>query len=135
MILMLLASIAYGEAQFTNLKVGDTFQSEKFKIHFENLEQKKEKNFESFIGKFIIENTTGDTEIMMPELRIYNQPNIATSEAFIKTNIFTDKFMTMNLVQNKEYLNIRYQIKPFMLWIWLSILMIVSGGLISLFKK
>ena len=134
-LLSIIFNSIFSNEVITNLKVGDTFQSEKFKIHFENLEQKKEKNFESFIGKFIIENTTGDTEIMMPELRIYNQPNIATSEAFIKTNIFTDKFMTMNLVQNKEYLNIRYQIKPFMLWIWLSILMIVSGGLISLFKK
>ncbi len=134
-LLSIIFNSIFSNEVITNLKVGDTFQSEKFKIHFENLEQKKEKNFESFIGKFIIENTTGDSEIMMPELRIYNQPNIATSEAFIKTNIFTDKFMTMNLVQNKEYLNIRYQIKPFMLWIWLSILMIVSGGLISLFKK
>ena len=71
----------------------------------------------------------------MPELRIYNQPNIVTSEAFIKTNFFSDKFMTMNLVQNQEYLNIRYQIKPLMIWIWISILMITTGGLISLLRK
>ena len=72
---------------------------------------------------------------MKPELRIYNQPNIVTSEADIKTNIFTDKFMTMNLVQNQEYFNIRYQIKPFMIWIWFSVLLIGFSGLISLVKK
>ena len=72
---------------------------------------------------------------MKPELRIYNQPNIVTSEADIKTNILTDKFMTMNLVQNQEYFNIRYQIKPFMIWIWFSVLLIVFSGLISLVKK
>jgi cytochrome c-type biogenesis protein CcmF len=72
---------------------------------------------------------------MKPELRIYNQPNIVTSEADIKTNILKDKFMTMNLVQNQEYFNIRYQIKPFMIWIWLSVLLISFSGLISLIKK
>ena len=119
----------------TNLKVGDTFKSEKFKIYFENLDQKKEKNFQSIIGKFVVENLNGEKEVMMPELRIYNQPNMVTSEAFIKTNFFSDKFMTMNLVQNQEYLNIRYQIKPLMIWIWISILMITTGGLISLLRK
>ena len=58
-----------------------------------------------------------------------------TSEADIKTNIFNDKFMTMNLVQNQEYFNIRYQIKPFMIWIWISVLLISIGGSISLFRK
>ena len=58
-----------------------------------------------------------------------------TSEADIKTNLLTDRFITMNLVQNQEYFNIRYQIKPFMFWIWFSVFIIISGGLISLFQK
>ena len=65
----------------------------------------------------------------------HNQPNIVTSEADIKTNLLSDKFMTMNLVQNQEYFNIRYQIKPFMIWIWFSVIIISFGGLFSFFKK
>ena len=72
---------------------------------------------------------------MNPELRLYNQPTMSTSETDIKTGLFADKFMTMNFVQNQEYLNIRYQIKPFMIWIWFSVLLIISGGLISLLKR
>jgi cytochrome c-type biogenesis protein CcmF len=41
----------------------------------------------------------------------------------------------MNTVQNEEYFNIRYQVKPFMLWIWISVLLIALGGLMSLFKR
>ena len=119
----------------TNLKVGDTFESEKINIVFENLDEKEGKNFKSLVGEFVIENNNGNVQIMKPELRIYNQPNIVTSEADIKTNLFADRFMTMNLVQNQEYLNIRYQIKPFMIWIWLSILIITIGGSLSLIKK
>ena len=45
-------------------------------------------NYKSIIGKFNIENLNGNIEILKPELRIYNQPNIVTSEADIKTNLF-----------------------------------------------
>ena len=119
----------------TNLKVGETFQSEKLKINFESINYKNEQNFKTIIGKFNIENLEGVTDVLNPELRIYNQPNIVTSEADIKTNLLTDKFITINLVQNQDYFNIRYQIKPFMIWIWISVLLISLGGLISLFNK
>ena len=119
----------------TNLKVGETFKSEKFKISFESIDQISKKNFQAVIGKFIIENQNGVVDILNPELRIYNQPNIVTSEADIKTNLFTDKFMTMNVVQNQEYFNIRYQVKPFMIWIWFSVLLISFGGLLSFVRK
>ena len=119
----------------SNLKVGEIFKTEKFKIKFENIEQKEEKNFRVIIGKFNIENSDGNIEILKPELRIYNQPNIMTSEADIKTNLLSDKFITMNLVQNKDFFNVRYQVKPFMIWIWISVLLISLGGLISLIQK
>ena len=119
----------------TNLKVGETFETKKFEINFENIEQKKGQNFKAIIGKFNIKNLNGSIETLEPELRIYNQPNIVTSEADIKTNLLTDKFMTMNLVQNQDYFNIRYQVKPFMIWIWFSVLLISLGGLKSLLEK
>ncbi len=119
----------------TNLKVGETFHSNKVKIYFENIEQANKQNYKSLIGKFDVQNSDGVSEILKPELRIYNQPNIVTSEADIKTDIFEDRFITINIVQNKEYFNIRYQTKPFMIWIWFSVLLISLGGLISLIKK
>jgi len=119
----------------TNLKIGESFETEKFKINFENVEEKNGKNFKAIIGKFNIENLNGKLEVLKPELRIYNQPNIVTSEADIKTNLLKDRFMTMNLVQNEDYFNIRYQVKPFMIWIWLSVILISIGGLRSLIKK
>ncbi len=134
-ILSILLNNLFSSEVITNLKIGESFKSEKFQIFFESVDQKKGKNFEAIIGKFNIKDAKGEVEILNPELRIYNQPNIITSEADIKTSIFTDKFITMNSVQNQEYFNIRYQIKPFMIWIWISVLMISFGGLLSLFKK
>ena len=134
-ILSILLNNIFSTEIITNLKVGETFESEKLKINFEALNSKDKQNYKSIVGKLVVENSQGLIEIMKPELRIYNQPNISTSEADIKTSLFTDKFMTMNIVQNQEYFNIRYQIKPLMIWIWFSVLLITFGGLTSLLKR
>ncbi len=135
LILSVLFNNIFSNEVITNLKIGETFKAEKFIINFENIEQEDEKNFKAIIGKFNVQNLDGSSDILNPELRIYNQPNIITSEADIKTNLLTDKFMTMNYVQNQEYFNVRYQVKPFMIWIWISVILISLGGFLSFFKK
>ena len=134
LILSIIFNNIFSTEVIVNLKIGETFQNNRFKIVFNDLKKIEEKNYISFKGNFSIkENDTDDQ--LEPELRIYNQPNIITSEADIKTTFLSDKFITINTVQNEEYFNVRYQVKPFMFWIWISVLLISSGGLISLFKK
>ena len=135
LVLSILFNNFFSTEIITNLKLNESFQNDSLKINFEGMEQKDQKNFKTFIGKFLVEDSKGIKDIMQPELRIYNQPNIITSEADIKTTLYKDKFMTMNSVQNQEYFNIRYQVKPFMVWIWLSTLLIVLSGFISFFRK
>jgi len=135
LILSILLNNMFSNETITNLKIGETFENNKLKINFESIDQKNDKNFKAIVGKFRIENLDGNSEIFKPELRIYNQPNIVTSEADIKTTLLSDKFITMNSVQNQEYFNIRYQTKPFMIWIWFSVLVISLGGLLSLTQK
>ena len=135
LILSILFNNIFSTEIITNLKVGETFKSEKFTINFEDIDQIDEKNFQAIIGKFNIRYLDEPNDIFNPELRIYNQPNIITSEADIKTNLLSDKFITMNYVQNQEYFNIRYQVKPFMIWIWISVLFISFAGILSISKK
>ena len=134
LILSILLNNMFSNEIITNLKVGESFKNEKFEIQFNELKKFKDKNFISFKGYFLIKENNV-SEKLEPELRVYNQPNIVTSEADIKTTFLTDKFITMNTVQNEEYFNIRYQVKPFMLWIWISVLLISLGGIISLLKR
>jgi cytochrome c-type biogenesis protein CcmF len=135
LILSILFNNIFSTEIISNLKIGETINSNKIQINFESINQKEKQNYKAIIGKFNIKDQYGKKQILNPELRIYNQPNIVTSEADIKTNLFTDKFITMNLVQNQDYFNIRYQIKPFMIWIWISVILICFGGTLSLFKR
>jgi len=135
LILSILLNNLFSSEIITNLKVGETFTSSKTKIVFKSINQKQEKNYKSIIANFSIENINQKIEDLSPELRIYNQPNIVTSEADIKTTLLSDKFIVINIVQNQDYFNVRYQVKPFMLWIWISVILISFGGLLSFFKR
>ena len=134
LILSILFNNIFSNEIVTNLKVGEKFNNDKFQIIFSDLKKFQEKNYVSFKGYFLIKEN-GVVEKLEPELRVYNQPNITTSEADIKTSFLNDRFITMNIVQNEEYFNIRYQVKPLMLWIWISVILISFGGTLSLFSK
>ena len=135
LILTILLNSFFSSEVTTNLKIGEKISFEKGIITFVSTESKKYKNYQSIVGYFKVEDNKKKSIILKPELRIYNQPYTITSEADIKTTLYSDKFLVMNMVKGNEYFNIRYQIKPFMIWIWISTLLIVLGGACSLFRK
>ena len=135
LILSILFNSILSSEIITNIKIGEKYIYNEGEIFFKKIEEKKESNFNSIIAYFEIKDENGKTIELKPEIRIYNQPEIITSEADIKTTLLEDKFLVMNLVKGREYFNIRYQVKPFMLWIWISVLLLSFGGLISLFKR
>jgi cytochrome c-type biogenesis protein CcmF len=135
LILSILFNSILSSEIITNIKVGEKFSYSKGEIFFKKIEERQKSNFNSIIAHFEIIKENEKSVELKPEIRIYNQPIIITSEADIKTTLLEDKFLVMNLVKGKEYFNIRYQVKPFMIWIWISVLLLSLGGLMSLFKK
>ena len=120
-----------------NLKVGETKITSNYKIFFENIKIKENKNYKSVIGSFEITDTKKSyTNNLNPEIRIYTSPETLTYEAAIKSKITSDLYLTMSNISRSDFYNIKFQDKPFMIWIWISAIMIASGGLIQLiFKK
>ena len=135
LILSILFNSIFSSEIITNIKVGENFSFEGGTIKFESLENKKVNNYQSIIGNFRIKDDQNNVTLLKPELRIYDRPNIITSEADIKTSLFYDKFLVMNLVKGNEYFNIRYQVKYFMIWIWISTSLLALGGTLSLFRR
>jgi len=135
LILSILFNSILSSEIITNIRVGEKYSYSKGEIFFKKVKERKESNFNSIIAYFEIKDENGKTIELKPEIRVYNQPIIITSEADIKTTFLEDKFLVMNLVKGNEYFNIRYQVKPFMIWIWISVLLLSLGGLMSLFKK
>ena len=135
LILSILLNSIFSSEVITNLKVGEKFSFKEESITFESIENTESKNYRSIIGHFKIEDKQKNSIQLKPELRIYDQPFTITSEADIKTTLYYDRFLVMNLVKGNEYFNVRYQFKPFMIWIWISTLLLIIGGIFSLFKR
>ena len=135
LILSILFNSILSSEKIINLKVGEKFSFKEETITFESIENIEKKNYKSIVGYFKIKDKQNNSIQLKPELRIYNQPVMITSEADIKTTLYYDKFLVMNLVKGNEYFNVRYQVKPFMIWIWISTILLVIGGLLNLFQR
>ena len=135
LILSILMNSILSKEIIANLKVGEEIKFMESTIKFKKVENSSRSNFKSLVGFFEINNKDDKKFLFKPEIRIYNQPQVITSEADIKTNFFKDKFFVINLVKGENYFNIRYQEKPLMIWIWLSTILIATGGSVSFFKR
>ena len=119
-----------------NLKVGEIKKINNYEINFEDIKVKERKNYKAVIGKFKLTNLESNfVQYLDPEIRIYSYPETLTYEAAIKTKITSDFYLTMSNVSRSDYYNIKFQNKPFMVWIWISALMIALGGFVQLFLK
>lgn len=117
-----------------NIKLGETKKFENYSIKLENLEVKNFKNYQAVIGELEIKNVNlNQTNILKPEIRIYDNPRTLTYEASIKTSILKDYYLTMSNIDRSDYYNIKFQKKPLMMWIWVSVVMIVFGGFLRIF--
>lgn len=119
-----------------NLKVGETKKIDNYKFVLKNLELNDQTNYKAIIGKLQVKNTiTNEEKTLKPEIRIYENPKTLTYEASILTNFFKDHYLTMSNIDRSEYYNIKFQEKPLMIWIWISVVMLSFGGLLSLFRN
>ena len=119
-----------------NIKVGETKKIEDIEINFKDLKIEKRENYNVIIGDFNIFDFKKNYEKKLnPEIRVYDNPQTLTFESAIKTNFKQDLYLTMSNIDGSDFYNVKFQIKPFMLWIWLAAFLTASGGLLRTFIK
>ncbi len=134
LIISIIFNSLFSEEVSVNLKKGEEKKLSSYLLKFENISKMKINNYTSLKAEIhVIQND--NILKFYPELRLYKVPETITSEADIKTNLFHDNLVVVNYLKDTDYLNIRYQKKPFMLLIWLSAIMLAVGGLIGLRKN
>ncbi len=117
-----------------NMRVGDEMNFLDKKIIFENVRVENASNFKKLIGEFKLQDNENIINFT-PEIRVYDQPETITSEADILSTLFSDNFLVFSIIKNDGYFNVRYQYKPLMIWIWISVLLMSLGGVLSFFRK
>ena len=119
-----------------NLKLGEIKKIENYEFSLLDLKLNQETNYKAVVGKLEVSNlNTMEKKILKPEIRIYDDPQTLTYEASIQTNFLGDHYLTMSNIDRSEYYNIKFQHKPLMIWIWISVVLLSFGGFLSLFKN
>ncbi len=119
-----------------NLKLGETKKTDHHIIKFDNLEEHSVKNYKSIVGYFkISDKKTFKSKELKPEIRIYDKPITITYEASIKSNLFSDTYLTMSNISDTDVFNIKFQVKPFMNFIWFSVFLLSLGGILNFFNR
>ena len=134
LIISIILNSLFSEEVSVNLKKGEEKQLSNYLLKFENISKMEIDNFTSLKAEIHVIHNDNKLKFY-PELRLYKVPETITSEAAIKTSLFSDNLVVVNYLKDTNYLNIRYQKKPFMLLIWLSAIMLAVGGLIGLKKN
>ena len=119
-----------------NLKLGEKKSFQDYSIEFKNLKLKDFKNYKAVIGEFNVNNSKENlNQYLYPEIRIYENPNTITYEASIRSGLLKDYYITMSNIDRSDYYNIKFQKKPFMIWIWISVIFISLGGFLRFFEN
>ncbi len=119
-----------------NLKLGETKKIDNYNFELKDLKLQQYDNYKAVIGKIQISDlSTNKKRTLNPEIRIYDNPQTLTYEASIKTNFFRDYYLTMSNIDRSDYYNIKFQEKPLMIWIWISVVMLSIGGFLSFIRN
>ena len=119
-----------------NLKLGEREKFDNYSLEFKDLRLEDFKNYKAVIGEFKINNSQRNLDqSLYPEIRIYENPSTITYEASIRSGLLQDYYITMSNIDRSDYYNIKFQKKPFMMWIWISVIFISLGGFLRLFQN
>ena len=119
-----------------NIRTGEEKDTKDYIIKFEKLTTMSTANYKSIVGNFkIISKKKLNTKNLKPEIRFYNQPQTITYEASIRSNFFSDTYLTMSNISDTDIFNVKFEKKPFMNFIWFSVLLISFGGLLNFFNR
>ena len=118
---------------------GEKISIDKYQLEFIGVENKRIKNYESDFASFKLYKDNKFIKSIHPEKRYYNAGKQVTTEAAIHSTIFGDIYVAIgDKNTNSNYpksWTTRIWYNPFVLWIWLGVLFMSTGGTISLLSS
>ena len=119
------------------MEAGDKYQMAGYTFEFLGTKIVRGPNYTANEGEFII--TRGDREVtrLYPQKREYAQPGNMMTEAAIDPGFTRDLYVSLGepLDQSGRAWAVRVYHKPFIRWIWLGAIFMLSGGMLAAGNK
>ena len=115
-------------------RVGDKISAEGFEVTLRSIKFSPAQNYYRQIAEFWIQDKENNITILKPENRFYIVEQRLSQESNIYSYLLYDLYAVLNQIDN-NIIHGKIYYRPMMSFVWLSILVILGGFLISIFQR
>ena len=126
------ASSAWQTEKVQLMRPGDSVDIAGYAVTFEGAGEVAGPNYTATRARFRIERSGVPIAMMSPEKRYYPAEGSATTEAAIRTTWLADLYVVLGEPTGDGAYATRLYHNPLVPWIWTGVLVMASGGLVSL---
>jgi len=135
LILGIAGSSVWQEEKVARMNVKDKMKIKNYTIIFNEINEIKGQNYVAIQGNFLVNNKKNKITNLKPEKRLYPVTNIVTTEAAIHTSLARDLYIVLGDGNSNDGWIIRFYINPLVIWIWIGVMFMFAGGLLSIKKN
>ena len=133
LILGITGSSVWQKENITRMKVNDETTINNYNVVFKEINKIKGPNYVALEGNFwVYDQQNKIVTVLKPEKRIYPITNQTTTEVSIHTNLLRDLYIVLGDEDILDGWIVRIYYNPLVIWIWIGVLFIFTGGLFSL---
>lgn len=114
------------------MRPGDTFEKAGYTLQFEGVRRAQVENYISDMAEITAFKDGEAVATLFPEKRFYPVQNFPTTEAAIDRSVTRDLYISLGDQQDDGSWAVRTWVKPYANWLWVGMLMMAFGGILSL---
>lgn len=128
-------SSSYSTERDVRLAPGQMVKVAGFKFAFNNIAPLTGPNYSGFITRFDVSQSGQWLATLQPEERFYPVQDEGISDPGISKGLFLDFYVALGEKLSGDAWAVRIYYKPFVRWIWAGGILMMLGGIVSLFDK
>ncbi len=114
------------------VNLGDRFAVGGYEFQLNSVDRSQGKNYKADIGNVTAYKNGKVVAQLAPEKRFYPVQSMPTTEAAIDTSLTRDLYVVLGDRQEDGSWAMRTYIKPFTVWMWIGVLVMSIGGVLSM---
>ena len=137
MVIGVTLSKGYEVEKDVRIAAGETVTLGDYSFELQRVTEVTGPNYVAKRAEVLVKRNGETVANLFPEKRRYVSTAMPMTEAAIDTNLWRDLYVSLGEPLNNpaQEWSMRFYLKPFLLWIWLGVLMMVFGGLLAVTDK
>lgn len=132
-VVMIVAGIAgsslYSTKQLVQLSPGDRATVGKYTVRLDSLDEVRKENYTAVQAALVIDDASGNTQVLHPERRFYDKSQEASTQVAIQSGWREDFYVTLaGWEAGGKVTTFQMIVNPLVRWIWAGGIVLVIGG-------